>query len=223
MELYGILGLEQSCSADQIKKAYYRLALKYHPDRSSEPEAKQKFQEVALAYEVLSDEQRRKLYDTTGMIEANGDTMAWKEYMDSAFPKITIEALEEFKVKYVGSAEEYEDILAAYMLSKGSLETIIDTVFWGNLSQADRYYQIVSKAIDRNIVPRFKAFAPISEKRAKKRTKREASEAKEAEEELEKMIRKDPKVKSLEDCIRGRHKENMDRMIEKIEQKYGKK
>lgn len=220
MELYGILDLERTCSAEQIKKSYYRLALKYHPDRCSEPEAKQRFQQVALAYEVLSNEERRKLYDATGMIEANGDSMSWKEYMDSAFPKITIDALEEFKENYIGSVEEYQDILAAYMSSKGSLEVVIDSVFWGDLSQADRYYKLITGAIDRKIVPLFKSFEPISDKRARKRNKREKSEALEAEEELAKMIKKDPKVKSLEDCIRGRQKENMNHLIDRLEQRY---
>ncbi|XP_017886250.2 protein tumorous imaginal discs, mitochondrial-like [Ceratina calcarata] len=64
---YEILGVSKNASAKDIKKAYYQLAKKYHPDTNkSDPEAGKKFQEVSEAYEVLSDEGKRKEYDTWG-------------------------------------------------------------------------------------------------------------------------------------------------------------
>jgi len=66
-DYYEILGVERTASAEQIKKAYKRAAMKYHPDRNPEDaEAEQRFKECAEAYEVLSDPQKRQRYDQFG-------------------------------------------------------------------------------------------------------------------------------------------------------------
>jgi len=64
--LYETLGITQGASADEIKKAYRRLARQYHPDINKEPEAEEKFKEINAAYEILSDEQKRTQYDQFG-------------------------------------------------------------------------------------------------------------------------------------------------------------
>ncbi|XP_012278228.2 protein tumorous imaginal discs, mitochondrial isoform X2 [Orussus abietinus] len=64
---YDILGVSKNASAKDIKKAYYELAKKYHPDTNKgDPNASKKFQEVSEAYEILSDDAKRKQYDTWG-------------------------------------------------------------------------------------------------------------------------------------------------------------
>ena len=65
-DYYEILGVDRSSSADQIKKAYKKLAGKYHPDRNSGEDAEAKFKEVNEAYSVLSDSQKRQAYDQFG-------------------------------------------------------------------------------------------------------------------------------------------------------------
>jgi molecular chaperone DnaJ len=66
-DYYQVLGITKNADPDQIKKAYRRLALKYHPDRNpGDEKADAKFREAAEAYEILSDPQRRVLYDQFG-------------------------------------------------------------------------------------------------------------------------------------------------------------
>ena len=66
-DYYEVLGLDRSCSGAEVKKAYRRLAMEFHPDRNPhDHEAEEKFKEASEAYEVLSDSQKRQIYDTYG-------------------------------------------------------------------------------------------------------------------------------------------------------------
>jgi len=64
--LYETLGVSKNASQDEIKKAYRRLARKYHPDINKDAGAEEKFKEINAAYEILSDEEKRKQYDQYG-------------------------------------------------------------------------------------------------------------------------------------------------------------
>ena len=88
-DYYEVLGVEKGASADEIKKAYKKMAIKYHPDRNpGDKEAEEKFKEAAEAYEVLSDENKRARYDQfghAGMGGAAGGGYGQSMSMDDIF------------------------------------------------------------------------------------------------------------------------------------------
>src|SRR5574344_1327997 len=72
-DYYEVLGLSKTASEDEIKKAYRKLAIKYHPDRNpGNKEAEEKFKEAAEAYDVLHDPQKRQQYDQFGFNAPGG-------------------------------------------------------------------------------------------------------------------------------------------------------
>ena len=66
MSLYDILNIKRDATQSDIKKAYHNLALQYHPDKNKDADAMDRFKSIKSAYEVLSNEERRKMYDLTG-------------------------------------------------------------------------------------------------------------------------------------------------------------
>lgn len=88
-DYYAIMGLERSASAEEIKKAYRKLARKYHPDVSRESGAEEKFKEVSEAYETLRDPEKRAAYDQLGRYRPGEDFRPppdWgKQFGDSHF------------------------------------------------------------------------------------------------------------------------------------------
>lgn len=65
-DYYKTLGIQKGATDDDIKKAYRKLALKFHPDKNKSPGAEDRFKEIAEAYEVLSDKKKREVYDRYG-------------------------------------------------------------------------------------------------------------------------------------------------------------
>ena len=71
-DFYALLGVPRNASETDIKKAYRKLAMEYHPDRNKEAEAESRFKEITEAYEVLRDPQKRAAYDRYGKAGVGG-------------------------------------------------------------------------------------------------------------------------------------------------------
>src|SRR6202166_11917 len=82
-DYYEILGLTRAAQAEEVKRAYRKLARKYHPDVSKEKDAESKFKEVQEAYEVLKDQEKRASYDQWGRDYRSGQQFkpppGWKQ------------------------------------------------------------------------------------------------------------------------------------------------
>ncbi|HMO97377.1 MAG TPA: DnaJ domain-containing protein [Tepidiformaceae bacterium] len=71
-DYYEVLGVARNADANELKKAYRKLAMEYHPDRNQSEDAAEKFKEINRAYEVLSDDQKRSVYDRFGHAGVDG-------------------------------------------------------------------------------------------------------------------------------------------------------
>ncbi|MCA9573596.1 MAG: DnaJ domain-containing protein, partial [Myxococcales bacterium] len=89
-DLYAILDVPRDADADTIKKAYRRLARQLHPDVNPDPATQERFKEVTMAYEVLSDPQKRAAYDRGGDVFdgagfGQGAGFSFTDIMDAFF------------------------------------------------------------------------------------------------------------------------------------------
>src|SRR5919202_844717 len=80
-DYYGVLGVKKNASAEEIRKAFRKLARKYHPDvNPGDKKAEEKFKEISEANDVLSDPKKRKIYDQLGYYSDNIDPAAAEAY-----------------------------------------------------------------------------------------------------------------------------------------------
>ncbi|GJE95133.1 DnaJ-domain-containing protein [Phanerochaete sordida] len=199
VDLYAVLTLTNAATPDDIKKAYRKLALIHHPDKHStasedaQAAAALKFQQVGYAYTVLSDENRRQRYDKTGRTDEGLDFGAeeggWEAYFEDLFDKVTREKLDELKKEYQGSAEEVEDLKAAYVEHDGSIDTIMMHIPHSTFDDEARFIVIISDLIKKGELPKLKTWEKsIKDEKAKlvrkKQSEKEAGEAEELAKEL---------------------------------------
>ena len=150
LSLYAVLGVEQSASSDDIKRGYRRAALKYHPDHNHSPDANDEFGYLAHAHDTLSNNDTRALYDETGVHDSSATTnsdssVSSTEYWRSVFPQVTVEDIEAFRGKYVGSEEEVEDIKAAYQRYEGNIQHALDSIPFAEAASVPRLCQLLNQ------------------------------------------------------------------------------
>lgn len=163
---YAVLGLETEATGDDVKRSYRKLALKHHPDKSQESDkeaAKKKFQEIAFAYAVLSDEHRRKRYDLTGSTAETLDDdqdFDWLSFYREQFDDlVTQDSIQKISHNYKDSAEERKDLLEAYTRGKGKFNYIYDNVMLSDiLEDDDRFRKILDEEIENDNIEVFPAY-----------------------------------------------------------------
>ncbi|EKX49646.1 hypothetical protein GUITHDRAFT_151420, partial [Guillardia theta CCMP2712] len=135
--LYDLLNVSKDASMSEIKKAYHKLAIECHPDkRPDDPEAKEKFQQLQKVKEILLDEEKRKVYDETGVVPGDGcfDGLQGKsfaelyEYYRAIYQPVTEEEYQSWEKKYPGSEEEKQDVAAFYKKKAGNMSRVCDYI-----------------------------------------------------------------------------------------------
>ncbi len=133
-DYYDVLGVSKDASQDEIKKAYRKKALQFHPDRNpGDPDAEKKFKEVSESYEVLSDEKKRQAYDRFGKDGVNG-----------------------FQGQHPGGYASMDEALRTFMGAFGG-ESIFESMFGGGFGGGgysdtqERAQQGASKRINVNV------------------------------------------------------------------------
>ncbi|KAH6647975.1 hypothetical protein BKA67DRAFT_579109 [Truncatella angustata] len=199
--------------------------------------AKEKFQQVALAYAVLSDSARRKRYDATGDTSETlrGSDFSWTDFYAEQFrDAVSEDAIKKFADQYKNSDEEKDDILVAYEKHKGNMDRIYEEVMLSNVLEDDeRFRGIIDEAVASKDVKAFKAYTNESKKSKDARIKAAKGEAAEAEEyakELgvhDKLFKNKKGKKSKKDddsdlaaLILGRQKSRAG-FFDNLEAKYG--
>lgn len=209
-DLYDILGVNQDASPETIKSAYKKAALKNHPGRPPNPvrgpdssssrkltttdkapadakeAANHRFQQIAFAYAILSDERRRRRFDLTGSTaEAvhEDEDFDWMDFYREQFSaSVDVNALETLKNEYQGSDEETRDVLAAFEKAQGDMDVVYESVMLCNvLDDDDRFREIIDKAIADKRVDNFPSYADETDDTRQQRVKAAQKEAREAE------------------------------------------
>lgn len=246
IEPYDILEVTKSSTPIEIKKSYKRLCLKYHPDKiqqASSIEDREFFPKLQFSYSILSDSIKRQRYDNTGSLGIGEDDIDdeyfnWKDYFDSMNEKITIDMIEEDKLKYQHSTEEKDDILHNFVYYEGDFIKLFEVIPHLDFDEAleDRVFRLIEDAINNQefdaelvqaTLKSWEKYKKSRKTKVKQMLKKLAKEAKEAE-ELEKQI-KDKGKRSLKNendlksLIQSRQSNRMDSLIEKLETKYADK
>ncbi|KAF3703676.1 DnaJ -like protein subfamily B member 6 [Channa argus] len=113
VEYYQILGVQKNATQEDIKKAYRKLALKWHPDKNpdNKEEAERKFKELSEAYEVLSDEKKRSVYDRYGKKGLSGGVGGGEDHFDH-FGGFTFRNPDDVFREFFGGRDPFAEFFA---------------------------------------------------------------------------------------------------------------
>ncbi|XP_050097025.1 J domain-containing protein CG6693 [Anopheles aquasalis] len=227
-DLYELFSIDKKASEQEIKKAYYRLSLKTHPDRVPEDDkqtATERFKVLSKLYSVLADKDKRALYDERGIVDDEGENEAdtWKLRWQNLFKPLTDEDIDNFMKSYVGSELERTDIKKAYLNGRGCINYMNQTVPFMSCEDEPRVAKIVQELIDAGEVPAYDAFLKEPKAKRDRRHKKYAREAKLAS-EVKRQRDEESELSSLRKQLAVRNQERkgtFESMIASLEARYG--
>ncbi|XP_071561985.1 J domain-containing protein CG6693 isoform X2 [Temnothorax nylanderi] len=231
---YDVLKIPKTANDKQVKKAYHKLSLLVHPDRVEEDikaEATEKFKVLGRIHSILSDNEKRKIYDESGQYDEESEEVVmrnWADYWRSLFKPITVEDINNYEKNYKGSETEIKDLKRAYIDSKGDMDYILEAVPFTNCDEEPRLHAIIEDLIERGEVPEYTAFTNENKKKKQRRKRKWAKEAAEAE-RLEMMLKIENEENATNDLalvIQNRNKaraNQSDSFFDSLIDKYAKK
>eukprot|EP00276_Gloeochaete_wittrockiana_P009682 CAMPEP_0184646616 /NCGR_PEP_ID=MMETSP0308-20130426/3351_1 /TAXON_ID=38269 /ORGANISM="Gloeochaete witrockiana, Strain SAG 46.84" /LENGTH=353 /DNA_ID=CAMNT_0027076803 /DNA_START=105 /DNA_END=1166 /DNA_ORIENTATION=+ len=230
-DYYEVLGLGKDATPSEIKKSYYKLALKVHPDRNSKNEkAHEEFLELSRAYNCLSNTEKRSVYDETGqdpeLNEAVDDSFAsWDEYFRSLYQKVTEEDIISYEKKYKHSPLEAEDVRHFYKIGKGDMAKVMDNVPLSTDGDENRFVEYLSACVS---VGTLDAFPQSKVKKCSKcaKKKEKCSSHQDLIDGIEKSTKESSKENSaaeasLSNAIMAKRQTNLNKLADDLLAKYG--
>ncbi|TDH68562.1 hypothetical protein CCR75_005665 [Bremia lactucae] len=185
-DLYGVLCVKRTATSKEIKRAYHKLALKYHPDKQHGNEATRtkataKFQALCAIHSILSDKCSRAAYDDSGIIDSNDldykstSYQMWTQYFACVFPKVSKEKILKFENEYRFSSEEKCDVLAAYTKYEGEFKHVMHSIMLSTEDDEERFAEMIHVAIKENKVKKFPKWREYVEKQTKMKNRKTTS------------------------------------------------
>lgn len=219
--LYDILGVEKTANQQEIKKAYYKLALRLHPDKNpDDEEAKEKFQQLQKVISILGDDEKRAVYDQTGCVDdadLAGDVIQnLQAFFRAMYKKITEADIEEFEANYRGSDLEKKDLIEMYKKYKGNMGRLFCCMLCSDPKlDSHRFKDIIDEAIAAGELKPTKSFEKwakvVSETEPPTSPSRLRKKSKENSEDLYAIIAK----------RQNERKGKIDSMFSSLDKKYG--
>ncbi|KAF6158658.1 hypothetical protein GIB67_040172 [Kingdonia uniflora] len=219
--LYEIIGVERTATQQEIKKAYYKLALRLHPDKNpGDEEAKEKFQQLQKVISILGDEEKKAFYDQTGCVDdadlAGEVSQNLHEYFKTIYKKVTEADIEEFEGNYRGSESEAKDLKDLYKKYKGNMDRLFCSMICSDSKlDSHRFKDIINGAI---------AGGELKETKAYQKWTQQVSETKPPTDPLRRRAKKGKKPEENLLAVisqrRSQRKEQFDSMFSSMVAKY---
>eukprot|EP00899_Mesostigma_viride_P020788 jgi/Mesvir1/28710/Mv19681-RA.1 len=231
--LYEILGVPSTATQGEIKKAYYSMALKLHPDKNpGNEEAHRNFQTLQRVYAVLGDADKRAIYDKTGSLEDSEELGGEQfeqlyNYYRSMYPEVTVDAIESYENTYRGSELETKELKELYTKHQGNMRMVFQWQICSEESlDSHRFMEAIQAGIaagELKSYPKFQAWAkkvaatpapadvlqkPISEHRGGKESSKKEKRGDGGAGDLMAMIKRNNQARAMT-------------IVDALESKYG--